>query len=264
MKRTLIAWWPIIFLVGLAIFVYVYWSYCRRWARPRRTDPGRVAPRSLIGRRGRGRTDTPLTRHRLLRPARLPFRHSPAASLARRGALAALGPGVIAWSTGCPCGDCQHAVADARSPRNRDSGSRNRRDANVSRGAPFRSVAGIGPNSSPGQLAQAATSDADRARSRRRSLGPPSSPLPSALSRRRSRIRSICSSNDGPSGLSIRSTSCRPGAERDRSQGRRSRARRPAARIPSFFRSFARSSRYRANSLSRVQLDLLAVASRAS
>ena len=31
------------------------------------------------GRRGRTRTDTPLTRHRLLRPARLPFRHSPAA-----------------------------------------------------------------------------------------------------------------------------------------------------------------------------------------
>ena len=33
----------------------------------------------LAGRRGRTRTDTPLTRHRLLRPARLPFRHSPAA-----------------------------------------------------------------------------------------------------------------------------------------------------------------------------------------
>ena len=30
------------------------------------------------GGRGRGRTGTPLTRHRLLRPARLPFRHSPA------------------------------------------------------------------------------------------------------------------------------------------------------------------------------------------
>ena len=30
-------------------------------------------------RRERGRTSTPLTRHRLLRPARLPFRHSPAA-----------------------------------------------------------------------------------------------------------------------------------------------------------------------------------------
>src|SRR5829696_1516761 len=28
--------------------------------------------------RGGGRTLTPLTRHRLLRPARLPFRHSPA------------------------------------------------------------------------------------------------------------------------------------------------------------------------------------------
>jgi hypothetical protein len=35
------------------------------------------------GRRGRGRTDTPLTRHRLLRPARLPFRHSPEVSLPR-------------------------------------------------------------------------------------------------------------------------------------------------------------------------------------
>ncbi len=32
------------------------------------------------GRRERGRTSTPLTRHRLLRPARLPFRHSPAGS----------------------------------------------------------------------------------------------------------------------------------------------------------------------------------------
>lgn len=33
--------------------------------------------RNGAGRRGRGRTDTPLTGHRLLRPARLPFRHSP-------------------------------------------------------------------------------------------------------------------------------------------------------------------------------------------
>ena len=32
---------------------------------------------SGAGGRGRGRTDTPLARHRLLRPARLPFRHSP-------------------------------------------------------------------------------------------------------------------------------------------------------------------------------------------
>ena len=40
---------------------------------------GRRGPGSGLtaGRRGRGRTDTPLTRHRLLRPARLPFRHSP-------------------------------------------------------------------------------------------------------------------------------------------------------------------------------------------
>ena len=41
--------------------------------RPTATDAR--GPRA--GRRGRGRTDTPLTRHRLLRPARLPFRHSP-------------------------------------------------------------------------------------------------------------------------------------------------------------------------------------------
>ena len=37
---------------------------------------GRTA-RRRAGRRGRTRTDTPLTGHRLLRPARLPFRHSP-------------------------------------------------------------------------------------------------------------------------------------------------------------------------------------------
>ena len=37
----------------------------------------------VVGRRERDRTSTPLTRHRLLRPARLPFRHSPAGSLAR-------------------------------------------------------------------------------------------------------------------------------------------------------------------------------------
>ena len=44
-------------------------------APPRR--PSRPAPGA--GRRERGRTSTPLTRHRLLRPARLPFRHSPVA-----------------------------------------------------------------------------------------------------------------------------------------------------------------------------------------
>ena len=46
----------------------------------RRASIGWVAgarPRRCGGRRGRGRTDTPLTGHRLLRPARLPFRHSP-------------------------------------------------------------------------------------------------------------------------------------------------------------------------------------------
>jgi hypothetical protein len=46
------------------------------------------------GRRGRTRTDTPLTGHRLLKPARLPFRHSPAGSVS--------GPEVpAAGSNGC-------------------------------------------------------------------------------------------------------------------------------------------------------------------
>src|SRR4051812_42601204 len=36
-----------------------------------------------VRRRERGRTSTSLTRHRLLRPARLPFRHSPGGSLAQ-------------------------------------------------------------------------------------------------------------------------------------------------------------------------------------
>ena len=51
------------------------------FGRPRTGRPrgGRCA-----GGRGRGRTSTPLTRHRLLRPARLPFRHSPSAKSSGR------------------------------------------------------------------------------------------------------------------------------------------------------------------------------------
>ena len=66
----------------------------------------------------------------------------------------------------------------------------------------------------------------------------------------------ICSSNDGPSGLSIRSTSWRPVRS---ATGRRAVVPRAttAARTPSFFRSFDRSSRYFANSLSRVARTFL-------
>ena len=56
---------------------------------------GRRAPRGpTVRRRERDRTSTPLSRHRLLRPARLPFRHSPAAksSASREATLAVRGP----------------------------------------------------------------------------------------------------------------------------------------------------------------------------
>ena len=43
--------------------------------------------RAQRGGRGRGRTDTPLARHRLLRPARLPFRHSPGDRVQGRAAV---------------------------------------------------------------------------------------------------------------------------------------------------------------------------------
>ena len=55
----------------------------RSAARQRRPGPDQ---RACICRRGRSRTDTPLTGHRLLRPARLPFRHSPSARIAPPGA----------------------------------------------------------------------------------------------------------------------------------------------------------------------------------
>ena len=49
-----------------------------------------IATRRAAGRRERGRTSTPLSRHRLLRPARLPFRHSPAAKCSAGRASAAV------------------------------------------------------------------------------------------------------------------------------------------------------------------------------
>ena len=59
---------------------------------------GAVGCRS--GRRERDRTSTPLTRHRLLRPARLPFRHSPARSLAWPAGAAVRRPGASPSTAG--------------------------------------------------------------------------------------------------------------------------------------------------------------------
>src|SRR5947207_1718374 len=70
-------------------------------------------------RRGRGRTDTPLAGHRLLRPARLPFRHSPAGSLARGDAPARPGPASVAGGTA--------GAAALSPPRDRAACSRNGR-----------------------------------------------------------------------------------------------------------------------------------------
>ena len=83
---------------------------CRVWTTSRRA-PGPAsaligAPRcwcSGAGGQGRGRTDTPLTGHRLLRPARLPFRHSPS------GGSLALSE---AWTRGAASWRAQAADSD--------------------------------------------------------------------------------------------------------------------------------------------------------
>ena len=134
-----------------------------------RAEAGTSGPDGAVGgrsgRRERDRTSTPLTRHRLLRPARLPFRHSPARSLAaglrppaRRSGAGSI-PGVARPRIGVD--RPARASVCALAPRGRGSapagpGSPRRRSGTASSAADF----GRGRQERPGDGQQQQRPDA--------------------------------------------------------------------------------------------------------